>query len=452
MKERSEHRLQIRRMSLFVSGALLVLAMCIYGLLDVPWVAATTLTCAALSLAFVVAGSLQRPAEKSATRLLLIGSVAVLPPAMASGGLASSAVFWLLCAPFFAFEFLPMRKALMALAAELALIGLLAAPALWKPHLPQVYSPEARSLSASIDLLGLFVTMSALSFLALRTRTELTDRLESKNTMLKRMLQISGHDMANAVNVIDYSVRHMMETRSSMPEHLRSKDDDDILARMARQVFQLKSQIRKTRQIARWQAKIAIEKVPLDLSSIIHDAWSQCEALWKRKQIRLVVNNDDVAVKVLSDSVILSQQALQNYLSNAIKFSPPSGRIWIHGHCTHNKILLAIEDEGAGISKEILDNLSKPPHRTKPASTHGTLGEDGTGFGLRIASDLLKAIDVDVELINKSLAQKTLPFVTMSPNQGTLVLLIIPLALPRANDKEDSKEPRPPGTRRNEAA
>lgn len=440
MRDSLEMRSHIGRTGTFIAATLIALAAIIQGLTGVTWVAISALLFAGLVSLGVVWRSSKRPAETSALRLLLIGSLAVIPPAMASGGLRGSAMFWLLCAPFFALEFLPYSKAALVLIGEMALMALLGMPSLWQGFVPEFYDEASLTATAAIDHFGLFLTMSALTYLSVHSRRSLGDKLESQNLMLGRILQISGHDMANAINIMDASLRQVSQRRDKLPEHQRERGDDDALARISRQIFQLKAQLGKTRQLARWHSQIELERVPLELSELLSDAWQQCEPLWRRKNVSVHINPNLRGIYVQSDEVILSQQALQNFFSNAIKFSPEGGRVWVHAQTQGAFISVGIEDEGQGIHEDILAQLGS----WEPvSSTHGTMGELGTGFGLRIALDLLKALGIKASLHNKAKgSQPKVPFDVAAKGQGTLVLLNIPLAEWQPESATQHKAPR----------
>jgi signal transduction histidine kinase len=75
---------------------------------------------------------------------------------------------------------------------------------------------------------------------------------------------------------------------------------------------------------------------------------------------------------------------LQNLLANAIKFSFAAGRVVVAGHCRGDKVELAIQDFGKGMTTAQLDKLFTEKHFT----TRGTAGEVGTGMGLRLTKEL----------------------------------------------------------------
>ena len=81
---------------------------------------------------------------------------------------------------------------------------------------------------------------------------------------------------------------------------------------------------------------------------------------------------------------------IRNLLSNAIKYTERGGRISIllkDGSLTSEGIILKICDNGVGIPAKKQKNLFTS---AEIESTPGTENEKGTGFGLKLCSELIK--------------------------------------------------------------
>jgi len=79
---------------------------------------------------------------------------------------------------------------------------------------------------------------------------------------------------------------------------------------------------------------------------------------------------------------------LRNLVSNAIKFTPERGRIKLFSDKKENRINIWVADNGIGLSKPEIESVLRIDKRhTKP----GTNNEEGTGVGLALCSELLKA-------------------------------------------------------------
>ncbi|WP_158557162.1 sensor histidine kinase [Mucilaginibacter conchicola] len=79
---------------------------------------------------------------------------------------------------------------------------------------------------------------------------------------------------------------------------------------------------------------------------------------------------------------------VRNLISNAIKFSYPGGKIQIRTEKKDHTGLIAVHDEGKGIPAEKQAELFS---EGQLSSTYGTKGEKGTGLGLMLSWDFIRA-------------------------------------------------------------
>lgn len=110
------------------------------------------------------------------------------------------------------------------------------------------------------------------------------------------------------------------------------------------------------------------------------------------------VRIDVQAIPVLVDPVFLDE-ALTNVLDNALKFAGPASVIRVTASGgdgsgdTRGKVTLVVEDDGAGVSDELLDRVFEKFFR---APTGGAPGRPGTGIGLAVVRGLVEAMAGEV--------------------------------------------------------
>ncbi len=114
--------------------------------------------------------------------------------------------------------------------------------------------------------------------------------------------------------------------------------------------------------------------------------------------------------KGLSADINQMRSIFSNLLSNSIKFSPIDSDITIGIAENDEHVLISFRDNGKGISKEVLENLNT---RTNRITEAGTMGENGTGIGLRIVKDFIAAHDGTLTFENNA-------------DKGTTVVVSIP--------------------------
>ena len=80
-------------------------------------------------------------------------------------------------------------------------------------------------------------------------------------------------------------------------------------------------------------------------------------------------------------------QVLINFLSNAIKFSPPGENIWIKAEEVEEQIQFSVTDHGRGVPKEMQESVFD---RFKQVETADAKKLGGTGLGLAICKAIVE--------------------------------------------------------------
>ncbi len=153
-----------------------------------------------------------------------------------------------------------------------------------------------------------------------------------------------------------------------------------------------------------------IEEGKLDLSiepflfyNMIQKITSLIDPKAKEKNISFSVNLDkDIPEIVVGDSMRISQ-ALLNFLTNAVKFTPENGQILLN---VSNKgfkedyvtLDFAVTDNGIGITDQQLSRLFNPFVQAE-TSTSKKFG--GTGLGLAISKQILGLMNSDISVKTK---------------------------------------------------
>jgi len=107
----------------------------------------------------------------------------------------------------------------------------------------------------------------------------------------------------------------------------------------------------------------------------------------EQQDITLSVHTDP-DVRMLHADPDRMLQVLSNLLSNALRHTPPQGRITLSTRVEHDQIILSIQDTGPGIDPEHLPHIFERFYRVD-SSRHQK--QDESGLGLAIAKSIVEA-------------------------------------------------------------
>ena len=129
---------------------------------------------------------------------------------------------------------------------------------------------------------------------------------------------------------------------------------------------------------------ISLEKSPFELIGLLGEAVDAALPAAESKDIAIQLNADHVA-EVDADRARLAQ-VFDNLISNAIKFTPPGGRIDVRAVGRGDRVHIEIADSGMGISAEDQRRLFRRFFRTSAANEQAI---QGTGLGLAIVKAIV---------------------------------------------------------------
>ena len=154
--------------------------------------------------------------------------------------------------------------------------------------------------------------------------------------------------------------------------------------------------------------KINLTPEKLPLSPLISDIVFELSIIAKEKKVSLT-GNCPPNMTLLADRNKL-RQILINLLHNAIKFTPPGGKVWISVQDRGEYVDILVEDTGIGIPRESLDKIFE---RFQQVQGEDKRKSQGLGLGLSIVKELVElhggSVSVQSELEKGSQFTVTLP-------------------------------------------
>jgi signal transduction histidine kinase len=233
-------------------------------------------------------------------------------------------------------------------------------------------------------------------------------RLEEQNRQLialnhekNEFLGIAAHDLKNPLNNISDLARIIQTEITSLP----SEEVQDLAKLIRQSATKMVELVRNLLDVN------AIEEGGIKLNSTLFDIRETVNRIVEsytqravQKNILLHYSFPDEALTVLADER-LTEQVVENLISNAIKYSPPNKNVFVRMTSKNTNqendisataqamVRIEVQDEGPGISEEDKKKLFGKFSRL---SAQPTGGEHSTGLGLSIVKSLVEVMNGSV--------------------------------------------------------
>jgi signal transduction histidine kinase len=211
-------------------------------------------------------------------------------------------------------------------------------------------------------------------------RTELRRSNEFKNEILGTV----AHDLRNPLGVVLGRAELMKELLAAEPVQIEKVSDQ--LGHIRASATQMTEMVNDLISDAMMDAhNIAIRHAEIDLARMLGEAVNahRAPAERKRQTIALIAPPH----QMWSCDPDRLREAVDNLISNAIKYSPLGGHIELSMSAASDHVLIRVRDEGAGLSAE---DISRVFGRFQRLSARPTGGESSTGLGLSIVKRIVE--------------------------------------------------------------
>ncbi|MEU4239618.1 ATP-binding protein [Actinoplanes sp. NPDC026619] len=248
------------------------------------------------------------------------------------------------------------------------------------PHDPDI----AAMLDAVAAHLGRFVERRRNEDLTLalaESRREQVEQLRELDRLKEELSAVVIHELRNPLGVI----RGYTEMLLDNPRL------DDLGRRHASVVERTTTHVQRLvddlLDLARIDAgHLEIDPLPLPIGRLVHDVVDNHRPTAYGRKLT-ISERLDTQLPVLGDPQRL-RQALDNLMSNAIKYTPEGGTVTVLAQETGGRVVIEISDTGIGIPAEQYPHLFSRFFRASNATAKGI---KGTGLGLAVTKAIVEA-------------------------------------------------------------
>jgi heavy metal sensor kinase len=232
-------------------------------------------------------------------------------------------------------------------------------------------------------------------------------RLDDAFQNSKRFVADASHDLRTPLTILRGELESLVEDQA-VSEELRGRlagllEEAVHLSKIVEQLFTLT-------QLDRGDSRL--EWTRFDLGELARTTADQMSLLAEDKKISLSCVVDQPAY-VQGDRYRI-KQVIVNLLDNAIKYTPPQGRVSVRVRGVNGHAVLEVDDSGIGIPSEALPHVFERFYRVDKARS----GEsESAGLGLSIVKSICAAHGATVEALS-------------TPGQGSHFIVKLPLQKP----------------------
>ena len=199
----------------------------------------------------------------------------------------------------------------------------------------------------------------------------------------------ASHELKTPLTILKGHLTGMLNKITGYENH------SEYLKRSLSVVDRMESLVKELLYIAKTDEKSELKYQTINLAELIRVQIASLSDLLSEKQQQLDVAMPDKVLCQLDPSQM--ERALQNILSNAIRYSPTNELIRISLVNTEKKVRCEIENSGVHIPEDNLHHLFEAFYR---ADNSRNLNTGGTGLGLYIVHKILDAHNAKYGILN----------------------------------------------------
>ena len=220
--------------------------------------------------------------------------------------------------------------------------------------------------------------------LAIQDDTEYQAALDALNLADQRkddFLSMLAHELRNPLAPIQHALDLWKRGDASLEAIHKAQE---TMSRQLRQETRLIDDLLDLSRIN--SGKILLRTEPVDLAVLAQHTIDDLQPQIDSHSHQLIANIPTTPVVVQGDKARL-QQIFLNLISNAIKYTPLGGKIWVDLRSEGTESLLTIKDTGVGIEETMIAHIFDPFVQAKNPMS---LTEAGLGIGLTLVKRLVE--------------------------------------------------------------
>ena len=223
--------------------------------------------------------------------------------------------------------------------------------------------------------------------------------LESSNNMLKRLdkmkdsfIEITAHELRTPLTLV-YGYSRLLNEIPSIKETMASDESTRTMIQGLNDgIKRMQTIINEVVTISRIMTnQIDISIGPINPALIVHKIVTNLQDTLKTRPVNIHFEMETWPTKMRGDNDLISLM-MSNLISNAIKYTPDSGHIYLTAKADDHYIRLSVKDSGIGVAKDEQRRIFERFHTAGDTRLHSTSKTAFRGGGLGLGLAVCKAI------------------------------------------------------------
>ncbi len=245
---------------------------------------------------------------------------------------------------------------------------------------------DAAFTRGDVELLSVLASNAAIAIQNARLITHIQEAYET--------LQELDRMKSEFVSNVSHELRAPLHTISGFVQLLLSGKIEDqptqkeCLETVYRQTQHLTGLIDDLLDVSRMESgHLELRKGSVQMHDVIQEVVGELQPLAAQRRIALTDTTTPELPVIFADAQRLGQ-VVRNLIDNALKFSPEDGHVTVSSEVSTDQLVIAVQDDGVGISAEAMAHLFERFYQADSSSTRRT---GGTGLGLYICRQIIVA-------------------------------------------------------------
>jgi len=221
--------------------------------------------------------------------------------------------------------------------------------------------------------------LDELAQLALRFN-QMAAKLDQTETMRRQLIGDVAHELRTPLTVIGGTMEGLMD--GGLPA------ESETYQQVHQEVDRLQRMVADLQELSRVESgAVPLNLQPVPVERLVDTVTERLSRLFMDKGVQLDRDLPGQLPPVLGDEDRLIQ-VIMNIVGNALKYTPEGRKVAVSARLQDQVVLLAVKDNGLGISAEHLPHLFTRFYRVDKSRARAS---GGSGIGLTIAKSIIEA-------------------------------------------------------------